>query len=148
MNKINEMYIDFAAIPENEGFARVAVSVFLLPMDPSMEDIEDIKTAVSEAVTNAIIHGYQNKGGMIRMSAQLYEDRHVELEVRDCGVGIENVQKAMEPLYTGCPEMERSGMGFTVMETFMDTLSVISSCGHGTAVRMTKQLKNPLTTCI
>ena len=140
MNKINEMRIDFSAIPENEGFARVAVGVFLLPMDPNMEDMEDIKTAVSEAVTNAIIHGYRNQGGMIRLSAQIYEDRHLELEIRDCGVGIENVEKAMEPLYTSCPEMERSGMGFTVMETFMDSLTVLSNIGQGTTVRMTKQL--------
>ena len=140
MNKINEMQLEFAAIPENEGFARVAVSVFLLPMDPSMEDIEDIKTAVSEAVTNAVIHGYQNRGGMIRLHAQLYDDRRLELEVCDRGIGIDDVQKAMEPLYTTGQASERSGMGFTVMETFMDSLSVISSCGHGTVVRMTKQL--------
>ena len=140
MNKINEMQLEFSAIPENEGFARVAVSVFLLPMDPSMEDIEDIKTAVSEAVTNAVIHGYQNKGGMIRLRAQLYDDRRLELEVCDHGIGIDDVQKAMEPLYTTGQATERSGMGFTVMETFMDSLSVISSIGHGTVVRMTKQL--------
>ena len=140
MNKINEMQLEFSAIPENEGFARVAVSVFLLPMDPSMEDIEDIKTAVSEAVTNAVIHGYQNRGGMIRLRAQLYDDRRLELEVCDHGIGIDDVQKAMEPLYTTGQATERSGMGFTVMETFMDSLSVISSIGHGTVVRMTKQL--------
>ena len=140
MNKINEMQLEFSAIPENEGFARVVVSVFLLPMDPSMEDIEDIKTAVSEAVTNAVIHGYQNKGGMIRLRAQLYDDRRLELEVCDHGIGIDDVQKAMEPLYTTGQATERSGMGFTVMETFMDSLSVISSIGHGTVVRMTKQL--------
>lgn len=138
---INEMRIDFSAIPQNESFARVAVGVFMLPMDPSVEELEDVKTAVSEAVTNSIIHGYQNQGGMIRLSAQLFEDRHIELEIRDCGIGIENVEKAMEPLYSSCPEMERSGMGFTVMETFMDSLRVISSSGRGTTVNMTKHLK-------
>ena len=140
MNKINEMRIDFAAQPENEAFARVAVGAFLLPLNPTLEEMEDVKTAVSEAVTNAIIHGYQGKGGMIRLSAELYEDKQIHIEVVDCGVGIEDVAKAREPLYTSCPEMERSGMGFTVMETFMDSLSVRSSLGHGTTIHMEKQL--------
>ena len=140
MNKINEMRIDFAAQPENEAFARVAVGAFLLPLNPTLEEMEDVKTAVSEAVTNAIIHGYQGKGGMIRLSAELYEDKQIHIEVVDCGVGIEDVAKAREPLYTSCPEMERSGMGFTVMETFMDSLSVRSSGGHGTIIHMEKKL--------
>ena len=140
MNKINEMRIDFAAQPENEAVARVAVGAFLLPLNPTLEEMEDVKTAVSEAVTNAIIHGYQGKGGMIRVSAELYEDKQIHIEVVDCGVGIEDVAKAREPLYTTCPEMERSGMGFTVMETFMDSLSVRSSRGHGTTIHMEKKL--------
>ena len=111
--------------------------------NPTVEEIEDVKTAVSEAVTNAIIHGYHNMGGMIRMAAVLYDDRRIELEITDHGTGIADVEKAMEPLYTSCPEMERSGMGFTVMETFMDALSVISTIGHGTTVRMSKQLRSP-----
>ena len=139
--KINETHIEFSAVEENEAFARIAASAFMLPLNPTVEEIEDVKTAVSEAVTNAIIHGYRNMGGMIHMTAALYDDRHIELEIADCGTGIADVEKAMEPLYTSCPEMERSGMGFTVMETFMDSLSVISSIGHGTTVRMSKQLK-------
>lgn len=142
MNKINEMRIDFAAQPENEAFARVAVGAFLLPLNPTLEEMEDVKTAVSEAVTNAIIHGYQGKGGMIRLSAELYEDKQIHIEVVDCGVGIEDVAKAREPLYTSCPEMERSGMGFTVMETFMDSLSVQSVPGCGTTIHMEKKLGN------
>ena len=142
MNKINEMRIDFAAQPENEAFARVAVGAFLLPLNPTLEEMEDVKTAVSEAVTNAIIHGYQGKGGMIRLSAELYEDKQIHIEVVDCGVGIEDVAKAREPLYTSCPEMERSGMGFTVMETFMDSLSVQSAPGCGTTIHMEKKLGN------
>ena len=140
MKKINEMRIDFMAIAENEAFARVAVGAFLLPLNPTMEEMEDVKTAVSEAVTNAIIHGYEGKGGMVRLSAELYEGSLVKLEIIDCGVGIADIEKAREPLYTSCPEMERSGMGFTVMETFMDSLSVQSRPGHGTTIHMEKRL--------
>lgn len=140
MNLVNEMQIEFSALPENEGFARVAVGVFLLPLDPITEDMEDIKTAVSEAVTNAIIHGYQNQFGMVRLSVQIYDDHHIEIEVSDKGIGIDNIEMAMQPLYTSCPELERSGMGFTVMETFMDSLSVISKRGNGTTIKMTKKL--------
>lgn len=141
--KINETHIEFSAVEENEAFARIAASAFMLSMNPTVEEIEDVKTAVSEAVTNAIIHGYHNMGGMIRMAVVLYDDRRIELEITDHGTGIADVEKAMEPLYTSCPEMERSGMGFTVMETFMDALSVISTIGHGTTVRMSKQLRSP-----
>ena len=135
MNKINEMRIDFFATEENVAFARAAVSAFLLPLNPTLEELEDVRTAVSEAVTNAILHGYEGKGGTVRLSAELYEGGRAVLEVVDCGVGIEDVEKAREP-----PDMERSGMGFTVMETFMDAVSVRSRLGHGTTVRMEKQL--------
>ena len=140
MNKINEMRIDFSALPENEAFARVAVGAFLLPLNPTMDEMEDVKTAVSEAVTNAIIHGYQNRGGMIRLAAELYEGRLGKIDIVDCGVGIDDVGKAREPLYTSSPEMERSGMGFTVMETFMDSLTVHSARGRGTTIHMEKKL--------
>ncbi|MGN1250573.1 MAG: anti-sigma F factor [Candidatus Spyradocola sp.] len=140
MDKINEMRIDFSALPENEAFARVAVGAFLLPLNPTMDEMEDVKTAVSEAVTNAIIHGYQNRGGMIRLAAELYEGKLVKIDIVDCGVGIEDVDRAREPLYTSSPEMERSGMGFTVMETFMDSLSVRSERGRGTTIHMEKRL--------
>lgn len=139
MSKINEMRIDFMAIPENEAFARVAVGAFLLPLNPTMEQMEDVKTAVSEAVTNAIIHGYQNKGGMIRLAAELHQDNILKLDIVDCGVGIADVDRAREPLYTSCPEMERSGMGFTVMESFMDGLTVQSRPGYGTTIHMEKR---------
>ncbi len=140
MSKINEMRIDFMALPENEAFARVAVGAFMLPLNPTLEEMEDVKTAVSEAVTNAIIHGYENKGGMIRLSAELDEGGVIKMEIIDCGVGIEDVERAREPLYTSLPEMERSGMGFTVMESFMDSVTVLSRPGHGTTVRMEKKL--------
>ncbi len=139
MNKINEMRIDFFATEENVAFARAAVSAFLLPLNPTLEELEDVRTAVSEAVTNAILHGYEGRGGTVRLSAELYEGGRAVLEVVDCGVGIEDVEKAREPLYTSRPDMERSGMGFTVMETFMDAVSVRSRLGHGTTVRMEKQ---------
>ena len=139
--KINEMRIDFLAVEENTAFARAAVSAFLLPLNPSLEELEDVRTAVSEAVTNAMLHGYEGKGrGMVRLSAALYEGGRVEMEIVDCGVGIEDVEKAREPLYTSRPDMERSGMGFTGMETFMDALSVRSRPGFGTTVHMEKRL--------
>ena len=142
MNKTNEMRIDFLSVPENEGFARVAVSAFLLPFNPTVDEMEDVKTAVSEAVTNAIIHGYREMRGMVRISATLYDTRMLEVEIVDCGAGIADVEKAREPLYTSCPEMERSGMGFAVMESFMDSLEVVSKKGLGTTVRMKKQFTN------
>ena len=112
----------------------------IVEQNPTLEELEDVRTAVSEAVTNAILHGYEGKGGTVRLSAELYEGGRAVLEVVDCGVGIEDVEKAREPLYTSRPDMERSGMGFTVMETFMDAVSVRSRLGHGTTVRMEKQL--------
>lgn len=123
----------------NEAFARVAVSAFITPVDPSVGDLTDIKTAVSEAVTNAIIHGYTHKEGDVRMKLGLCE-RLLTIEISDTGEGIEDVAQAREPLYTSKPEMERSGMGFTVMESFMDTVEVRSEKGRGTCVVMTKQL--------
>ena len=140
MEKINEMRIDFTAKSENEAFARIAMGAFLLPLNPTMEEMEDIRTAVSEAVTNAIVHGYRGAEGMVRLAAEIHENRSVWLEIVDCGVGIADIAKAREPLYTSCPEMERSGMGFTVMETFMDTVEIYSTPGHGTTVKMIKQL--------
>ncbi len=134
----NEMRLDFSAIPENEAFARMVISAFVMPLDPTIDEMNDVKTAVSEAVTNAIIHGYEGKGGTIRLGATL-EDRLLALEVTDCGVGIEDVPRAMEPLYTSRPDMERSGMGFSVMESFMDSVSVSSNRGRGTTVRMAKR---------
>ena len=136
----NEMRLDFLGIPENESFARVVISAFAVQRNPTLTEIEDIKTAVSEAVTNAIIHGYPGTVGMVRLAASLDEDGTLHIEVQDAGCGMADVARAREPFYTSRPEMERSGMGFTVMESFMTTLEVVSTPGRGTTVRMTKQL--------
>ena len=124
MNRENEMSITFDSRSENEGLARVVVAAFMAPMDPTMEELSDVKTAVSEAVTNAIIHGYEGGQG----------------KVKDQGVGIPDVEKAMEPLFTTRPELDRSGMGFAFMEAFMDELAVESGEGKGTLVRMKKTI--------
>ena len=136
----NNMEIKFLAIAENERFARQVIASFLLDADPNLEELCDIKTAVSEAVTNCIVHGYRGKDGIVIMSAT-YENGEIEIVIKDKGVGIANVEKAREPMYTSQPEMERSGMGFTVMESFMDMLDVISEVGEGTKVIMRKKLE-------
>ncbi len=136
---INEMQIVFDARSENEGFARVAVAAFISYLDPTMDELADIKTAVSEAVTNCIIHGYQQKPGKIFMEGSI-EGRLVTVSITDEGVGILDVNKAMEPLYTTKPELERSGMGFSFMEAFMDDVQVYSSPGKGTRVVMTREI--------
>ena len=132
--------ISFPALSENEAFARLAVSAFVMPGNPTLEELSDIKTAISEAVTNAILHGY-NQDGMGRVHMRFERDETAfTFEVCDEGVGIENVEQAMEPLYTSRPELERSGMGFSFMEAFMDSLTVESEPGKGTKVTMTKSL--------
>ncbi|AOY78365.1 anti-sigma F factor [Clostridium formicaceticum] len=137
----NYMKMEFYSKSQNEAFARVVVAAFAAQLDPTIEEISDIKTAVSEAVTNAIIHGYEDKSDLITVICRI---NHEELEiiVEDKGRGIEDVQKAREPLYTSKPELERSGMGFTVMETFMDQIDVYSEIGKGTKVRMIKKFKS------
>ncbi|MDZ4975836.1 anti-sigma F factor, partial [Clostridium perfringens] len=123
----------------NEGFARVSVAAFVSQLDPTLEELTDVKTAVSEAVTNCIIHGYENKKeGTIKIEASISGDE-ITISVEDFGRGIKDVERAMEPLYTSKPELERSGMGFTVMETFMDSLEVKSEEGKGTKVVMKKK---------
>lgn len=139
MNVINEMRLEFPSKSQNESFARVTVAAFAAQLDPTLEEIADIKTAVSEAVTNAIIHGYENTVGIVTVIAKLYEGK-IEIEVIDEGKGIEDIEKARQPLYTSKPELERSGMGFTVMETFMDEVEVISAPGQGTRVKLVKYL--------
>lgn len=132
--------ISFPAMSENEAFARMAASAFVMPGNPTLEELSDIKTAISEAVTNAVLHGYNQDGkGMIHMCFERKEDFFTFI-VSDEGVGIENVQQAMEPLYTSRPELERSGMGFSFMEAFMDSLKVESEPGKGTRITMTKSL--------
>lgn len=137
----NHMRLAFDAKSENEGFARVAVAAFASQLDPTLEEISDIKTALSEAVTNAIIHGYEDMdGGEVEIECKI-NNNELEIVVRDSGRGIEDVKQAMEPLYTSHPEMERSGMGFTVMETFMDSIGVSTRVGEGTEVRMVKTIR-------
>lgn len=138
----NEMRLEFRAISENEAFARTAVAAFVTQLNPTLEEISDIKTAVSEAVTNSIIHGYD---GMDREDSRVWltcfiKNDVLDVEVRDTGVGIENVEKAMQPLFTTKPELDRSGMGFAFMEAFMDDLEVFSEPGQGTSVHMVKKL--------
>ena len=143
MTVLNEMQLDFVSKSENESFARVVVAAFASQLDPTLDELADIKTAVSEAVTNAIIHGYENTVGIIRISSKLYEDK-VVITIQDWGKGIEDIEKARQPLYTSKPELERSGMGFTVMEAFMDQVDVISELGKGTTVIMKKTFKKEL----
>ena len=151
----NEMEIIFDALSDNEGFARVAVAAFITHLNPTMEEMADIKTAVSEAVTNSIIHGYENlrgygrpgepeesekaNPGKVRLCCVL-ENNILHIEVIDSGKGIEDLERAMEPLYTTKPQLERSGMGFAFMEAFMDDLEVESTPGQGTKVRMIKKI--------
>lgn len=137
----NKMKIEFLSKSENESFARVAVAAFISQLDPTIEEITDVKTAISEAVTNSIIHGYENKQGIVTIEAEICNDE-VTLIVKDEGIGIDNIERAMQPLYTSRPDLERSGMGFTVMETFMDMLEVISEKEYGTKVVMKKRFKS------
>ena len=137
----NRIKIEFESKSENESFARVAVAAFVSQLDPTIEELTDIKTAVSEAVTNSIIHGYENKEGTVIIEASIKGDG-VTIIVSDEGRGIDNVEEAMQPLYTSRPDLERSGMGFTVMETFMDNLEVYSNPGKGPKITMKKIFKS------
>lgn len=135
----NQMKLTFDAKSENESLARVAVAAFITHLDPTLEEMADVKTAVSEAVTNAIIHGYEKGEGTVYISCRLQGDL-LEVKVEDEGRGIEDIDRALEPLFTTKPEKERSGMGFSFMEAFMDELEVISAPGEGTCVMMKKKL--------
>lgn len=137
MDYTNEMLLEIDSQSRNESFARMVVAGFVAQLDPTIEEIADIKTAVSEAVTNAIIHGYNNGPGKIKVNCRIC-NHEVFIEVIDAGKGIEDIVKAMEPLYTTRPELERSGMGFSFMEAFMDDLEVESKLGEGTTVKMKK----------
>jgi stage II sporulation protein AB (anti-sigma F factor) len=139
MRGSNYMKLEIPALSENESFARVTVGAFMTRLNPTLEEISDVKTAVSEAVTNAIVHGYENRPGVVEIEAEV-DGGELRVLVADRGRGIEDVALAMQPFYTSKPELERSGMGFTVMQSFMDTLKVESEVGRGTAVRMTKRL--------
>ncbi|GHU83849.1 anti-sigma F factor [Clostridia bacterium] len=138
----NSMRMVFDSRPENEAFARVVVAAFMVQLNPTLETVTDVKTAVSEAVTNAVVHAYpRGAAGQITLTATLCAaERTLSVEISDTGVGIADVNRAMEPFYTTQPEMERSGMGFAVMQSFMDTLAVRSAPGEGTSVTMTKRV--------
>ena len=140
MKIVNEMRLDFPALPENEGFARMVVSGFILPLNPTLEQLADVKTAVSEAVTNAIIHGYRGSRGTVRLHAILTTEDLLYIDVIDKGCGIEDVAHARQPFFTTSDGEERSGMGFTVMESFMDGVEVKSKPGQGTTVRLVKRM--------
>ena len=137
MKTTNEMELIFDSRSVNEGFARVSVAAFLTQLNPTLEEVADVKTAVSEAVTNAVIHGYEKQSGKIRIHCRI-EGAVFYIEIEDKGKGIEDVEQAMQPLFTSKPEMERSGMGFSFMEAFMDEISVESQVGEGTIVKMQK----------
>lgn len=136
---MDRIKIEFDAVSENEGFARVCVAAFATRLDPTLEEINDIKTAVSEAVTNSVIHGYNKKGGLITLTAEI-EEKTLKVIIEDSGRGMDNVKKAMEPMFTTGEDDERSGMGFTFMDVFMDGLEVWSEPGRGTRVTMFKRI--------
>ncbi len=141
------MQIQFSALSQNESFARITVAAFVAQLDPTMDELTEVKTVVSEAVTNAIIHGYEgNPAGQVYISAVIENDL-VDLVVRDEGKGIADIEKAREPLYTTKPELERSGMGFTIMENFMDTVEIESHPSQGTTVRLKKYLTKSKALC-
>lgn len=140
MEIINEMKIILPSHSVNEGAARAAVSSFLIQADPTVEELSDIRTAVSEAVTNAIVHGYRGTKGVIEIMVRLLAEREIYIKIKDKGCGIPDVKQAMEPLFTTAPEEERSGLGFSVMESFTDKLRVTSKTGKGTTVTMRKRL--------
>jgi len=142
----NEMQLQFYALSQNESFARVTVASFIAQLDPTLDELTEIKTVVSEAVTNAIIHGYEgNTSGIVYINLAI-DDGFVDLTIRDEGVGISDIEEARQPLFTTKPELERSGMGFTIMENFMDDIEIESQPGLGTIVRLKKHLalKNAL----
>jgi stage II sporulation protein AB (anti-sigma F factor) len=138
---MNYMMLEVPARSENESFVRVVVAAFAARLDPTLEELNEVKTAVSEAVTNSILHAYEDDQGLIKINA-LVENKKLMIEIYDTGKGIEDIAMAREPLYTDKPELERSGMGFTIMENFMDEVMIESSQGKGTVIKMTKIFGN------
>ena len=141
----NEIKCSFLSLSQNESLARGIISSFLLPLDPDIEELADLRCAVSEAVTNCIVHAYSGTVGTITLSAIAYSDRTVKISVSDKGCGIDDVGKARQPLYTTLPDEDRCGMGFSIMESFSDRLTVTSRTGKGTKVTMTRRLSSPTT---
>jgi stage II sporulation protein AB (anti-sigma F factor) len=143
----NVMNLQFSAISQNESFARVSVAAFIAQLDPTMDELTEIKTVVSEAVTNSIIHGYENDpSGIVYINVTI-EDHIVDITIKDVGLGIKNVEEARQPLFTTKPELERSGMGFTIMENFMDEVEVSTQPGKGTEVKLRKHLSKSKLLC-
>ena len=140
MKVINEMHLKFMSKSSNESFARSAVAAFVLELDPTITELADIKTAVSEAVTNAIVHGYRRESGMIYIDVKLTDDNNVIIKIRDKGVGIEDVKQAMQPLFTTAESEERAGLGFAVMQSFTDSVRVNSAPQKGTSVTLKKRI--------
>ena len=138
----NEMKLEFLSKSNNEAFARITVGAFAAQLDPTIEELADIKTAVSEAVTNSIVHAYDNAEGIVKIRGTLYSNE-ILIEISDNGKGIENIEMAKQPLYSSKPNMERSGMGFTIMESFMDDVKIESILGLGTKITMKKTIKKP-----
>ena len=141
MNYKNNIIIKFPSLSQNESFARSAIACFALQLNPSVAELSDIKTAVSEAVTNAIVHGYPDKIGEITLEAKI-EEEDLHINIFDNGVGIDDIEQAVEPFYTTRADDERSGMGFVIMKSFMDTVNVVSEKNVGTKIYMTKRIKN------
>lgn len=143
----NVMKLQFSALSQNESFARVTVAAFIAQLDPTMDELTEIKTVVSEAVTNSIIHGYENNpDGIIYIEVSI-EDGFIEMSIKDVGLGIVDVEEARQPLFTTKPDLERSGMGFTIMENFMDEVEVLTQPGRGTEIRLKKHLQNNKMLC-
>lgn len=140
MKAINSMKLQFEGRSVNEAFSRTAVASFVAQLDPTVEEISDIKTAVSEAVTNCIVHAYREKLGTVYISASIFPDSRVVIKIRDKGCGIPDIKKAMEPMYTSAPEEERAGLGFAVMQSLMDKVKVSSKEGKGTAVTLERRI--------
>ena len=142
MKTVNSMRLSFDSRSVNESFARAAVAAFALPLDPTLEELSDIRTAVSEAVTNCIVHGYREGIGKVYITVKLMEDNRLIVKIRDTGCGIPDIKKAMEPLFTTCSTGERAGLGFAMMESFMDKVKVYSTVGKGTTVVLEKRLSS------
>lgn len=140
MKTVNQMRLSFPSKSRNEAFARSAVSAFITALDPTLSELNDLKTAVSEAVTNCIVHGYRRQSGTVYIFASVKDDNTVTVKIRDKGVGIEDIKQAMQPLFTTSPEEERAGLGFAVMQSFCDKVRVASAVGKGTTVTLEKQI--------
>jgi stage II sporulation protein AB (anti-sigma F factor) len=140
MKTVNQMRLSFPSKSRNEAFARSAVSAFITALDPTLSELNDLKTAVSEAVTNCIVHGYRRQSGTVYIFASVKDDNTVTVKIRDKGVGIDDIKQAMQPLFTTSPEEERAGLGFAVMQSFCDKVRVASAVGKGTTVTLEKQI--------